>query len=53
LLICDRVVGGELYDKIVDQGEYLEEEAKEIVLQILDAVEYLHKSGIAHRDLKV
>jgi nucleoid DNA-binding protein len=34
------VKGGELYDKIVDEGEYTEEEAKEIIFQILDAVEY-------------
>lgn len=45
--------GGELYDKIVDEGEYSEDEAKLIVLQIINAVEYLHKNGIAHRDLKV
>jgi len=51
-LILEMVKGGELYDKIVDEGEYSEEETKLIVLQILDAVEYLHQNGIAHRDLK-
>jgi len=51
-LVLELVKGGELYDKIVDEGEYKEEEAKLIVLQILDAVEYLHQNGIAHRDLK-
>jgi len=50
--ILELVRGGELYDKIVDHGEYTEEEAQEIILQILDAVEYLHQNGIAHRDLK-
>ncbi len=49
----NRVDGGELYDKIVDEGEYTENETKEIVIQIIDAVEYLHNNGIAHRDLKV
>jgi len=51
-LILEMIKGGELYDKIVDEGEYSEEETKLIVLQILDAVEYLHQNGIAHRDLK-
>jgi len=51
-LVLELVKGGELYDKIVDEGEYKEEEAKPIVLQLLDAVEYLHQNGIAHRDLK-
>jgi len=51
-MILELVKGGELYDKIVDEGEYTEEEAKLIVLQIIDAVEYLHQNGIAHRDLK-
>ncbi|PRP76173.1 hypothetical protein PROFUN_15334 [Planoprotostelium fungivorum] len=51
-LILELIKGGELYDKIVDQGEYSEEESRRIVRQIVDAVEYLHQNGIAHRDLK-
>eukprot|EP01117_Protostelium_nocturnum_P013864 TRINITY_DN5217_c1_g1_i2.p1 TRINITY_DN5217_c1_g1~~TRINITY_DN5217_c1_g1_i2.p1 ORF type:complete len:275 (+),score=89.81 TRINITY_DN5217_c1_g1_i2:330-1154(+) len=51
-LVLELVKGGELYDKIVEEGEYTEEEAKGIVLQIINAVEYLHANGIAHRDLK-
>jgi len=51
-LVLELVQGGELYDKIVEDGEYSEDEAKQIVLQLLDAVEYLHDNGIAHRDLK-
>lgn len=51
-LVLELVRGGELYDKIVDEGEYTEDEAKEIVNQVLSAVEYLHLHQIAHRDLK-
>jgi len=51
-LVLELVKGGELYDKIVEEGEYTEEETKLIILQVLDAVEYLHDNGIAHRDLK-
>jgi len=51
-LVLELVKGGELYDRIVEDGEFNEDEAKEIVFQILSAVEYLHKNQIAHRDLK-
>jgi len=51
-LVLELVRGGELYDKIVDDGEYTESEAREIVYQVVSAVEYLHVNQIAHRDLK-
>jgi len=51
-IVLELVRGGELYDKIVDEGEFSDEEAKPILLQIVSAVEYLHNNGIAHRDLK-
>ncbi|KAI8906340.1 kinase-like domain-containing protein, partial [Gorgonomyces haynaldii] len=46
------VDGGELFDRIVNLGFYGEEDAKSIVKNILDAVQYLHNAGIVHRDLK-
>jgi len=44
--------GGELFEKIVNEGAYSELEAKRIFTQMLKAVEYLHSHGIVHRDLK-
>ncbi|KYR03122.1 putative protein serine/threonine kinase [Tieghemostelium lacteum] len=51
-LVLELVKGGELFDKIVQRGEYSEQDASKIVRQIVSAVGHLHASGIAHRDLK-
>lgn len=51
-LVMELVKGKELFDKIVEKGQYSERDAANIVNQIVSAVEYLHSNGIAHRDLK-
>ncbi|KAK5584737.1 hypothetical protein RB653_006354 [Dictyostelium firmibasis] len=51
-LVLELVTGGELFDKIVQRGEYSEQDASKIVRQIVSAVGHLHANGIAHRDLK-
>jgi len=51
-LVMELVVGGELFYKIVEKGNYSEKDAANIVRQMTKGVEYLHSKGIAHRDLK-
>lgn len=54
MCVCvHRVSGGELFDRILDRGVYTEQDASKVIKQVLEAVGYLHKNNIVHRDLKV
>lgn len=41
-----------MYERIEEIGEFSEDEARSIMLQLLEAVHYMHSNGIVHRDLK-
>jgi len=51
-LVMALVKGGELFDRIVEKGQYSEYDARHIVLQMVNAVDYMHQHGVCHRDLK-
>jgi len=51
-LVLEFASGGELFDAIVNRGNYTEAQAAVLVKQILEAIAYVHTHGIAHRDLK-
>ncbi|CAN6819998.1 unnamed protein product [Brassica oleracea] len=45
--------GGELLDRILARGgKYSEDDAKEVLVQILNVVAFCHLQGVVHRDLK-
>jgi serine/threonine protein kinase len=52
-LVMDLCTGGELFDRICQQGSYYEEDARHIIKTVLSSVEYLHQLNIVHRDIKV
>lgn len=51
-LVMEYVPNGDLMDYIIQYGAVNEITAKEIMRQILEAIAYVHKMGISHRDLK-
>ncbi|KAH0905393.1 hypothetical protein HID58_037220 [Brassica napus] len=51
-IVLELVNGGELFDKIAQQGRLKEDEARRYVQQLINAVDYCHSRGVYHRDLK-
>ena len=47
------VSGGTLYDLIESTGALSEDAARYFMTQMLEALEYMEKEGVAHRDLKL
>ena len=47
------VQGGELKDLLFNEGTFDEDTVKFYAIQIIDAVRYLHRKNIVHRDLKL
>lgn len=51
-LIMEYCSGGTLKKYIAEKGKLTEEEAKRILLQILETISYCHKMDLIHHDLK-
>jgi len=51
-LVTEKLVGGELFDRIVDKTQYTEKEARDVAKVLFEALAYCHQKRVAHRDLK-
>ncbi|XP_017270428.1 caM kinase-like vesicle-associated, like isoform X2 [Kryptolebias marmoratus] len=52
-IIQELATGGDVFDWILDQGNYTERDASNVIKQVLEAVAYLHSLNIVHRNLKL
>lgn len=51
-IVTQLATGGELFDRICEQGRFTEKDASQTIKQVLSAVDYLHENNVVHRDLK-
>jgi serine/threonine protein kinase len=51
-LVTEKMLGGELFDRIVQKSYYNEKEARDTCVVLFEAIRYCHSRKVAHRDLK-
>ena len=52
-LLLELASGGDLCTRLKNVGHFQEHYTKRIIVMMLDALEYLHRHGVTHRDLKL
>jgi len=48
----DYCEGGELFDRVLREGNLTENEARSYIRQILSGIHHCHSNRVMHRDLK-
>lgn len=51
-VVMEYLAGGELLDMITESDHLSEKNSKQVIREVLQAVQYLHARGIVHRDVK-
>lgn len=51
-IVMELMDGGDVFDRIIDLNNYTEKDARDLAKILLGSVEYMHKSGVVHRDIK-
>lgn len=51
-LVMEYLGGGDVFDRIKTKEMYPQEEARLLIKNLLSAVDFIHYSRVAHRDLK-
>ncbi|KAJ3141308.1 hypothetical protein HDU90_007335 [Geranomyces variabilis] len=52
-IVMKRASGGNLFEAIIEQKKFAEPIARDIMKQILEALQYLHAQNVTHRNLKL
>ncbi|KAJ2377923.1 MAPK-activated protein kinase Srk1 [Coemansia sp. RSA 2607] len=52
-LVMEYAAGGELFDRVLQLTYLSERLARHVIIQVAEAVQYLHANGIVQRDLKL
>ena len=50
-IVTQLATGGELFDRICEQGRFTEKDASQTIRQVLEAVDYLHDNNVVHRGI--
>lgn len=51
-MVMEELRGGDLLNRITEQGAFSEKDSRSICRTLLEALGYCHRKGIAHRDVK-
>lgn len=53
IIYMELAAGGELFTRVIQDGNLPEDVARRYFAQLMGAVEFMHRHGVAHRDLKL